>query len=94
VFEYITEQPELFGNIGLAQGEEVKDKVMSVAQSLPHDHEAASQLGMRSVWIDRQEAVTCNVTPGGPGATPKWTWRFETLGEMADAVKKELEGSV
>lgn len=94
VFEYIAEQPELFGDIGLAQGEEVKDKVISVAQSLQHDHEPASQLGMRSVWIDRQQAVTCNVNPGGPGAKPKWTWRFETLGEMADAVEKELEGSV
>lgn len=94
MFEYITEQPELFGKIGLAQGEEVKDKVMSVAQSLQHDHEPARQLGMRSVWIDRQEAVTCNVSPGGPGAKAKWTCRFETLGEMADAVERELEGSV
>lgn len=94
MFDYIIEQPELFGDIGLSQGEEVKDKVMSVAQSLQHDHEPASQLGMRSVWIDRQEAVTCNVSPGGPEAKPKWTWRFETLGEMADAVERELEGSV
>ena len=87
---YFEAHPELFGDLALRPGEQVKDRVLSVAQSLPHDHEPASQLGMRSVWIDRQAAVTCNVTPGGPDAKPKWTWRFETLGEMADAVEEEL----
>jgi FMN phosphatase YigB (HAD superfamily) len=91
--DYFASQPALFGDLqaGLGPGEQVRDKVLSVAQSLPHDHEAASRLGMRSVWIDRQAAVTCNVAPGGPGAKRKWTWRFETLGEMADAVEKELQ---
>ncbi|KAF9475702.1 HAD-like protein [Pholiota conissans] len=93
--DYFGAHPEVFGDLELGLGaEEVKDRVMSVAQSLPHDHEAASRLGMRSVWIDRQSAVTCNVTPGGPGAKDKWTWRFETLGEMADAVEKELQEKV
>jgi FMN phosphatase YigB (HAD superfamily) len=99
---YINDQPDLFGNIARSskvaptEGEEdialesIKDKVLSVAQSLTHDHEPASKLGLRSVWIDRQSAVTCNETPGGPGAEKKWTWRFETLAEMADAVEKEL----
>ncbi|KAJ3511994.1 hypothetical protein NLJ89_g3775 [Agrocybe chaxingu] len=94
VLDYIRSQAELFGNLGLndATEEQVKDKVMSVAQSLVHDHEAASQIGLRSVWIDRQSAVTCNVTPGGPGARDKWSWRSETLGELADAVEKEIAG--
>ncbi|KAF8155770.1 hypothetical protein B0H34DRAFT_714737 [Crassisporium funariophilum] len=86
--DYIGSQPHFFGDVG--QGDEVKEKVLSVAQSLPHDHEPASQIGMKSVWIDRQAAVTCNEMPGGVGAPKKWTWRFETLGEMADAVEREL----
>jgi len=86
--DYIKSQQDLFGDV--ANREEVREKVLSVAQSLPHDHEPASEIGMRSVWIDRQSAVTCNETPGGPGAKAKWTWRFETLGEMADAVEKEV----
>lgn len=99
---YINDHSDLFGDIvsskvaPMQKGEEdislqsIKDKVLSVAQSLTHDHEPASKLGLRSVWIDRQSAVTCNETRGGPGAEKKWTWRFETLTEMADAVDKEL----
>jgi len=101
--KYINDQPSLFGDITsnskvtpTEKGDEdmalqsIKDKVLSVAQSLPHDHEPASKLGLRSVWIDRQSAVTCNETLG---VEEKWTWRFETLGEMADAVEKELTAS-
>ncbi|TFK38105.1 haloacid dehalogenase [Crucibulum laeve] len=85
--EYIKNESALLGGSG---AEDVTSQVLSVAQSLPHDHEPANSLGMRSVWIDRQGAVTCNENPGGPSAPKKWTWRFETLREMADAVEKEL----
>lgn len=90
--QYINDHPDLFGKVPSKEQalDSIKDKVLSVAQSLTHDHEPASELGLKSVWIDRQTAVTCNVTPGGPDAKDKWTWRFETLGEMADAVEKEL----
>ena len=94
---YINDQADLFGDtasskVASTEGElqSIKDKVLSVAQSLIHDHEPASKLGLRSVWIDRQSAVTCNKIPEGLGDKKKWTWRFETLGEMADAVEKEL----
>lgn len=83
--EYIKTNPELLGG-QLDEGEDVKDKVLVVAQSLPHDHVPASQLGVKSVWIDRQSAVTCNELPGGQ---KPYAWRFKTLGEMADAVEKE-----
>ena len=84
--EYIKTNPELLGG-QLKDGEDVKDKVLVVAQSLPHDHIPAAKLGVKSVWIDRQSAVTCNELPGGH---KPWTWRFETLGEMASAAEKEL----
>ena len=102
---YINDQADLFGDtassskVASTEGEQdiglqsIKDRVLSVAQSLIHDHEPASKLGLRSVWIDRQSAVTCNKIPEGLGVEKKWTWRFETLGEMADAVEKELAPS-
>lgn len=83
--DYIKTNPELLGG-QLKEGEDVKDKVLVVAQSLTHDHIPAGQLGIKSVWIDRESAVTCNELPGGQ---KPWTWRFETLGEMASAVEKE-----
>ncbi|KDR80283.1 hypothetical protein GALMADRAFT_223170 [Galerina marginata CBS 339.88] len=88
--EYANTHPALFGDLQLGEGEAVKDKALSVAQSITHDHVATHRLGMRSVWIDRQSAVTCNENPEGSDTPEKWTWRFETLGEMADAVDKEL----
>lgn len=84
LFKYFESHPELFGELG----SDVKAKVISVAQSLPHDHVPAKQLGIDSVWIDRQSAVTCNVLPGGQ---KPWTWRFETLAEFADAVELEYQ---
>jgi 2-haloacid dehalogenase len=39
--------------------------VLHVAQSLYHDHVAAKQLGLASVWIDRRRGR------GGSGATPQ-----------------------
>lgn len=62
--------------------------ILSVAQSLQHDHVAARRLGMQSVWIDRQSAVTCNELPRDSEEVQCWILRFETLGEMADAVKQ------
>ncbi|TFK21151.1 haloacid dehalogenase [Coprinopsis marcescibilis] len=86
VLDYIQTQTDLFD--GTLEGStDVKSKVLVVAQSLPHDHVPARELGVPSVWIDRQSAVTCNELPGDQ---KPWTWRFETLGQMADAVEKEL----
>ncbi|KAF5356977.1 hypothetical protein D9756_006622 [Leucocoprinus leucothites] len=85
VLECVRSDPALLGDLGLSE-EEVKTKVLSVAQSLTHDHEPAHRIGLNSVWIDRQIAVTCREPPEG---IQRWTWRFETLGEMADAVARE-----
>ncbi|EDR07982.1 uncharacterized protein LACBIDRAFT_327188 [Laccaria bicolor S238N-H82] len=83
--EYIRSNPALFGDLGQ---EDVRPFVLSVAQSLQHDHVAARRLGMQSVWIDRQSAVTCNELPRDSEEMQCWILRFETLGEMADAVKQ------
>lgn len=83
--EYIRSNPALFGDLGK---EDVRPFILSVAQSLQHDHVAARRLGMQSVWIDRQSAVTCNELPRDSEEVQCWILRFETLGEMADAVKQ------
>jgi FMN phosphatase YigB (HAD superfamily) len=85
VLECVRTDPALLGDLGLSE-EEAKTKVLTVAQSLVHDHEPAHQLGLNGVWIDRQIAVTCREPPQG---IQRWTWRFGTLGEMAEAVAKE-----
>ncbi|KAJ7768303.1 haloacid dehalogenase [Mycena metata] len=63
-----------------------KDQVLVVAQSLYHDIEPSSKLGVSSVWIDRQGATMGLETLS---EAPKWSKRFETLGEMAAAVEAE-----
>ncbi|KAG2008280.1 hypothetical protein CC2G_013728 [Coprinopsis cinerea AmutBmut pab1-1] len=93
LLDYAKSHPDLLGG-SLGEGEDIKEKVLIVAQSLPHDHVPANRLGIKSVWIDRQSAVTCNELPGAGGQAKKiWTWRFETLGEMADKVEEELRQS-
>ena len=92
--DYFRSQPIYFGITEVCDNselssEELKEKVLWVAQSLRHDIEPASQLGLDSVWIDRQSAVTCNEAGEGKPGWNKWTWRFETLGEMAEAVERE-----
>ena len=91
--EYIQSQPGLFGITDIANvGESsVKEKVLSVAQSLKHDVEPANALGLHTVWIDRQSAVTCNEAGEGKPGWGKWTWKFETLEAMAEAVEREVE---
>ncbi|EIM89064.1 haloalkanoic acid dehalogenase, partial [Stereum hirsutum FP-91666 SS1] len=59
-----------------------KDEVLVVAQSLMADHVPANELGIPSVWIDRQGACMGKDVKG-----VKWMWKFETLGEMAEAVE-------
>ncbi|KAJ7815034.1 haloacid dehalogenase [Mycena olivaceomarginata] len=65
-----------------------KEQVLVVAQSLYHDIEPSSKLGVTGVWIDRQGA-SMGLETLGDG--PKWWKRFETLGQMAEAVEAETE---
>jgi len=95
VFETIRTEPSLLGSF-LAEGNapptigDIKSRALIVAQSLQHDHGPARRLGVRSVWIDRQGAA---FRPDDGGKDAGWGWRFETLGDMAQAVEQELLGS-
>ncbi|KAG2156773.1 haloacid dehalogenase [Suillus bovinus] len=65
-------------------------EVLVVANSLLHDIEPANLHNLNSVWISRHEK---NIIGTNPDLKERgvWTWRFETLGDLADAVDQEVE---
>lgn len=60
-------------------------EVIQTAQSQFHDHHPARKFGIKSSWIVRPGAVMGNI------GDEVYDWRFDTLGEMADAVEAELQ---
>ena len=87
-FEYLLRHLE--DDLGRRPGD-----VLHTAQSLHHDHVQARAFGLANAWIDRQRLSE----GGGWGATAKLDERpdtdfvFFTMGEMADAVRREADGS-
>lgn len=61
-----------------------KERVLQTAQSQFHDHHPAKEMGIKSSWIYRPGAVM------GNRKDPVYTWKFDTLADMADAVDREL----
>ncbi|KAH7063859.1 HAD-like domain-containing protein [Paraphoma chrysanthemicola] len=61
-----------------------KHEVLQTAQSQFHDHHPAKEMEITSSWIYRPGAIM------GNREDPVWNFKFDTLGEMADAVEKEL----
>ncbi|KAF7303754.1 Iron reductase [Mycena indigotica] len=59
-------------------------EVLVVAQSLYHDINPSSELGITGIWIDRAGAV---MGLESIDETPKWRWSFKTLGEIADKIE-------
>ena len=64
-----------------------KEQVLQIAQSQFHDHQPAREIGIKSVWIVRPGAVM------GNREEEIYDWKFDTLGEMADAVDKEKQAT-
>jgi 2-haloalkanoic acid dehalogenase type II len=64
-----------------------KGGVLHTAQALHHDMMPAKTMGMSASWIDRErEDEQCaRMEKDGKVA---FTWRFETLGEMAEEVER------
>ncbi|PWY66491.1 2-haloalkanoic acid dehalogenase [Aspergillus sclerotioniger CBS 115572] len=58
-------------------------QVLQTAQSQFHDHHPARKVGLKSVWIERPGATMGNL------AETIYDWRFDTLGEMADALERQ-----
>lgn len=61
-----------------------KGQVLQTAQSQFHDHHPAKKVGMSSCWIVRPGAVM------GNRAEEVYDWKFDTLGQLADAVEAEI----
>ena len=67
-----------------------RDRILHTAESLFHDCATARSLGLATAWIHRRAAA------GGFGATraveepPEVDFRFTSLGEMADAHRREM----
>ena len=75
-FRYMLEKVE--GEFGVK-----REEVLQTAQSQFHDHHPARAVGVKSVWIVRPGATMGNLEEN------VFDWRFDTLGEMADAVERE-----
>lgn len=67
-----------------------KEQVLHTAHGLKSDHVPAKEMGMSSVWIARGDGN------GGPNSELEavegevaFAWKFETMGDMADAVETE-----
>ncbi|KAL4951399.1 HAD-like domain-containing protein [Aspergillus filifer] len=60
-----------------------REEVLQTAQSQFHDHHPARAVGVKSVWIVRPGATMGNLDEN------VFDWRFDTLGEMAEAVERE-----
>ncbi|WQF88522.1 Putative HAD superfamily, haloacid dehalogenase-like hydrolase [Colletotrichum destructivum] len=61
-----------------------KEQVLQTAQSQFHDHHPAKEAGIKSSWIVRPGAVMGNRNH------EVYDWKFDTLGEMADAYESQL----
>ncbi|KAI9167766.1 haloacid dehalogenase [Paramyrothecium foliicola] len=58
-----------------------KDQIIQTAQSQFHDHHPAKKMGIKSSWIVRPGAIM------GNRDDVVYDWKFDTLGDMADAVE-------
>ena len=62
-----------------------KSEVIQTAQSQFHDHHPARKFGIKSSWIVRPGATMGNTEE------EVYDWKFDTLGDMADAVESEAQ---
>lgn len=76
-FQFMLEHVK--SNFGIGNQE-----LLHTAQSQVHDLHPASEMGIKSVWIVRPGAVM------GTTGEEIYDWKFDTLGEMADAVEREI----
>ena len=79
-FEYLLEGVKK--EFGVEKGE-----VLHTAQALHHDMMPAKTMGVRGAWIDREKEDEKAAQMKAEGRVA-YTWRFGTLGEMAEEVER------
>lgn len=62
-----------------------RDRLVHVAESLFHDHQPATELGLPSVWIHRRHEKGGTGATATPSGEVSPTWRFTSMAEFADA---------
>ncbi len=67
-----------------------KNRILHVAQSLVHDHVPCNELGIASCWINRQHGR--GGAAGAVAAKPRYDFTFESMGELAEAHRREIAG--
>jgi 2-haloacid dehalogenase len=75
-----------------SRGYETSD-ILHTAESMFHDHAPANRHGIKSCWIYRRYSQQGFGATLHPGAMPHYDFRFNSLGEMAEAHKMEASGS-
>jgi 2-haloacid dehalogenase len=70
----------------------LKRNILHTAQSLHHDHVPAQAAGLASAWIDRRHQLEGWGATSPPVGTPRYDFRFTSLGEMVKAHQAELQG--
>jgi FMN phosphatase YigB (HAD superfamily) len=69
-----------------------KADILHTAQSLFHDHKPANAIDLASCWIDRRHLQGGLGATMSPGDTPRWDFRFTSMGAMAEAHRAEIHG--
>ena len=83
-FDYMTDK---LRGMGIDRRE-----ILHVAESLFHDHVPANRHGLDSCWIWRRHADEGFGATMNPGEMPTYKYRFTSMGELAEAHRKELAG--
>jgi 2-haloacid dehalogenase len=81
-FEYMFEKLD---GLGFA-----KHDILHTAESLFHDHQPANHFGLASCWIHRRHDKTGFGATMDPGATPRTSFRFTSMAELAEAHRQTL----
>ncbi len=66
-----------------------KADILHTAESMFHDHAPANRHGLKSCWIYRRHDKQGFGATMNPGETPHYDFMFHSMGEMAEAHKKE-----
>jgi putative hydrolase of the HAD superfamily len=81
-FEYMLKQ---LRTIGVEPG-----AILHTAESLFHDHQPASQVGLSSCWIYRRHGDRGFGATMDPGAMPRYDFQFTSMAELAKAHQDAL----
>jgi 2-haloalkanoic acid dehalogenase type II len=83
-FEYMI---ETLGRDGVDKG-----TILHTAESLFHDHVPANRFGLASCWIFRRHDKDGFGATSRPAEMPRIDFRFNSLGAMAEAHRREVAG--